>query len=145
MQAASLASADEPRAAPVAETPAARPVPQPVIRTPVATSGGEGWRPALWPQALKAMLRAFLELVYTVFRPNIFYRLSLRGPITDRIAFHPLDLRMRSLDEADGYFRGRFRFAGQTVEAKNKSIFECDAPSKGFSHALHGFEWLRHL
>jgi uncharacterized heparinase superfamily protein len=91
------------------------------------------------------MLRAFVELVFTAFRRNFFYRLSLRGPITDRIAFHPLDLRTRNLDEADGYFRGRFRFAGQTVEAKNKSIFECDAPSKGFSHALHGFEWLRHL
>ena len=145
MQAASLASADEPRAAPVADSPAPQPASPPVIRTPVSTSGGEGWRPALWPQALKAMLRAFSELVLTVFRRNFFYRLTLQGPITDRISFHPLDPRARSLEEADGYFRGRFRFAGQTVEAKNTSIFECDTPSKGFSQSLHGFEWLRHL
>ena len=145
MQAASLASADETRAAPIAETPDVRPETHPVVRTPVSTSGGEGWRPALWPQALKIMLDASVERVLTVVRRNFFYRMSLRGPITDRIAFRPLDLRTRSLDEADGYFRGRFRFAGRTVEAKNKSIFECDMPSEGFSQALHGFEWLRHL
>jgi uncharacterized heparinase superfamily protein len=144
-QAASLASADEPSAAPVAKSLGAPPTEQPVIRAPVSTSSGENWRPALWPQALKATLRNSQEAVYTGLRPGFFYRLSLRGPITDRIAFHPLDPRTRKLDEADAYFRGRFRFAGETVEAKDKSIFECAPPSNNFSHELHGFEWLRHL
>ncbi len=144
-QAASLASADEPRVAPVAESEGAPLVQKPVIRTPVSASRGEGWRPALWSQALKAMLRNFREALYTAFRPGFFYRLSLRGKITDRIAFHPLDPRTRKLDEADAYFRGRFRFAGHSVDAKSKSIFECPSPSKNFAHALHGFEWLRHL
>ncbi len=143
MQAASLASADETRVATVADAPAARPEMQPIVRTPVSTSGGEGWRPALWPQALKVVFNSLVERVLSVFRPNFFYRLSLRGPITDRIAFHPQDLRTRSLDEADGYFRGRFRFAGHTVDAKKESIFDCDAPNEGFSKDLHGFEWLQ--
>ena len=106
-QAASLASADEPRVAPVAESERVPLVQKPVIRTPVSASRGEGWRPALWSQALKAMLRNFREALYTAFRPGFFYRLSLRGKITDRIAFHPLDPRTRKLDEADAYFRGR--------------------------------------
>jgi len=145
MQAASLASADEPRVEPQAEGPATPPAQPAVIRTPVSSSKGETWRPALWPQALKALFRDSQEGFRAVWRPSFFYRLSLRGPITDRIAFHPLDARTRKLDEADAYFRGRFRFAGQTVEAKDKSIFECTAPSKDFLVAVHGFEWLRHL
>lgn len=145
MQAASLASADEPRAQPVIESAGAVETPQPVLRTPVSTSKGEGWRPALWPQALRVLFRALLEAFYTAFRPGFFYRLFLRGPITDRIASHPVDPRTRKLDEADGYFRGRFRFAGQTVEATDKSIFECEMPSEAFARALHGFEWLRHV
>jgi uncharacterized heparinase superfamily protein len=116
-----------------------------IVHSPVSTSKGEHFRPALWPQAIKTLLRNSQERFRTGFRRAFLYRLSLRGPITDRIAFQPLDLRARKLDEADGYFRGRFRFAGHMVEAKNKLIFDCPAPSNDFFIALHGFEWLRHL
>jgi len=130
--------------------PAIVPEPQNAVRvSPHArrkpASRGEGFRLALLPEALGARFRRLRETIATFFRGTWFYRAGWRGPITDRFEFQPQDLRTRRLEEADGYFRGRFRFAGQTVEAKTGSIFDAAMPSPGFAAALHGFEWVRHL
>jgi uncharacterized heparinase superfamily protein len=154
MRAASLASAPEQRRALQSPGPAdgvaERADADAPIRTSVSSTNGNGLRPRLWPAALRVLLARFFEGVRTSWRGSWWYRLSYRGPITDRIAFHPLDLRSRTLDDADGYFRGRFRFAGHTVEtktgeAKASSIFAKPLPNAAFAEALHGFEWLRHL
>jgi uncharacterized heparinase superfamily protein len=86
-----------------------------------------------------------VEAAFTYVRETWLYRLSLRGPIADRIAFHPIDARPHSLDAAEGYFHNRFQLAGQTVDAKAASIFDVAPPTPAFAAALHGFEWLRHL
>jgi uncharacterized heparinase superfamily protein len=122
-----------------------RPEPQTPARAPAFSTNGSGFRPRLWPQVVKTLFGRFVERVRTRWRGTWWYRFSYRGPITDRIAFHPLDLRTRSLDDADGYFRGRFRLCGETLEVKDASVFSMAPPSEAFAEALHGFEWLRHL
>ena len=149
MRAASLASAPERRlqpSVPISVEPRSDDAPaRPEARSSVSAVNGSGLRTRLWPETLKVLLARFAEAVRAAFRKSWWYRLFYRGPITDRIEFHPLDLRTRSLDEADGYFRGRFRFAGETVDAKDGSVFGKEPPSEAFAEALHGFEWLRHL
>ena len=51
-------------------------------------------------------------------RRNWFYRRLLKGPLADRIAFHPYDALPRRLEDADALLRGRFRFDGETVEVE---------------------------
>jgi uncharacterized heparinase superfamily protein len=87
----------------------------------------------------------WLEKTLAGLRCGWMYQLTLRGPLADHIPHQLDDPRPRALDEADGYFRGRFRFAGHLVEAKDGSVFDCVLPSPEFAAALHGFEWLRHL
>jgi uncharacterized heparinase superfamily protein len=70
------------------------------------------------------------------------YRLFLRGPLADRIKFHPYDVLPRRLEDAEALLRGRFRFCGETVEVKAGSIFDKRAPSQEWLEALHGFQWL---
>src|SRR5689334_4017607 len=67
------------------------------------------------------------------------YRMSLRGRMPDRIVIHPQDIVPRRLEDADAILRGRFRFAGETVEAKRgTSIFDQQPPSLDWAAALHG-------
>jgi uncharacterized heparinase superfamily protein len=75
-------------------------------------------------------------------RASWLYRRLLKGPLADRIAFHPYDALPRRLEDADALLRGRFRFDGETVEAKGRSIFDSASPSRGWAEALHGFAWL---
>jgi uncharacterized heparinase superfamily protein len=91
-----------------------------------------------------AFARRALRPLVRRFRASWLYRRSFRGPIPDRILFHPEDIRPRHLEEADAYFRGRFRF-GATVEMREGSVFDLTPPSAAFAAGLHGFEWLRHL
>lgn len=62
--------------------------------------------------------------------------------LTDRIRHHPFDAMPRRLDDADSLLKGRFRFAGETVDAPDGSIFDRSAPSRAWSESLHGFDWL---
>jgi uncharacterized heparinase superfamily protein len=117
---------------------------EPIRLTRPPGRGGNSWTD-LWREAAGVLWQRGLETALTHWRETDIYRLTLRGPITDRIAYHPLDLRPPSLDDADDYFGNRFRFAGQMVDAKDQCIFDIDPPTKGFAAALHGFEWLRHL
>ena len=75
-------------------------------------------------------------------RRTWLYRQFLKGPLADRIAFHPYDALPRRLEDADALLRGRFRFNGDVVEAKDRSIFDLAAPSREWAEALHGFAWL---
>ena len=51
-------------------------------------------------------------------RRNWFYRRLLKGKLPDHIAFHPYDALPRRLEDADALLSGRFRFAGETVDAQ---------------------------
>jgi uncharacterized heparinase superfamily protein len=82
-----------------------------------------------------APLRVFL-------RRNWFYRRLLKGKMPDRILFHPYDALPRMLEDADALLRGRFRFAGETVDVTEGSIFDAPAPSQLWARSLHGFAWL---
>jgi uncharacterized heparinase superfamily protein len=100
---------------------------------------------ALWPEAAAAFVRRVRLAIARRFRASWLYRRSFRGPIPDRILFHPADTRGRQLEEADAYLRGRFRFAGATLEIREGSVFDRALPNAAFAAGLHGFQWLRHL
>lgn len=98
-----------------------------------------------WPEAAGVALGRAAEAALSSLRRGWVYRLTLQGPVPDRIVFQPPDPRPKQLDDADGFLRNRFRFAGQTLDAQHSSVFDCPPPSAAFAGALHGFEWLRHL
>jgi uncharacterized heparinase superfamily protein len=100
---------------------------------------------SLWPQAARAMAWQHLMQAVLWFRCTWLYRRTLGGPVPDRFLFHPNDPRVKRLDDADAFMRGRFRLGGQKLEIKEGSIFDQKMPGVPFAAALHGFEWLRHL
>jgi uncharacterized heparinase superfamily protein len=132
MRAISLASADELRA--VGEYALRR-----ALSAPMPAAKG------LWSAAAHAAVGHVCEPLLIWLRSNWLYRLTLRGPVAAGILFHPDDPRPPRLDDAAAYFRGRFRFDGQTVESLRGSIFNRQMPSAAFALHLHGFDWLRHL
>jgi uncharacterized heparinase superfamily protein len=133
MPAISLVSGDNP---PAEEAPAP---------APRVTRGQGQSRAVLGAEAARIALRRAFEPAVTWFRAGWLYRHSFRGPVPDRILFHPSDPRTHRLEDADALMRGRFRFAGQLVEIREGSIFDQPMPSPSFAAALHGFDWLRHL
>ncbi len=96
----------------------------------------------LLPEVLRALLRVWLRPLRVWYRRTWLYRRFLKGPLSDRILFHPYDALPRRLEDADALLRGRFRFAGETVEVKDGSVFDKEAPSDEWARALHGFAWL---
>ena len=100
----------------------------------------------LLPEMARAGLARALIPLRVVWRRNWFYRRLLKGQLTDHFAHYPLDMLPRRLEDADGMLRGRFRFHGETVEAKDGlSIFDLKPPSEQWRAALHGFDWLPSL
>ncbi len=77
-----------------------------------------------------------------MWRRNWFYRRLLQGKMPDRIAFYPYDALPRRLDSADALLKGRFRFAGETVDAKGRCVFDLPPPSPAWSQRLNDFSWL---
>ena len=63
----------------------------------------------------------------------------------DRVVFHPHDASPRHLEDANALLRGRFQFAGKSVEISDASIFDKPPPSEAWVKSLHGFEWLAPL
>ena len=134
MPATSLASADRRQAAEEAAPRA------PHLMRDRAPSG---W--ALWAEAVRVALRTAHMPFVLWLRGGWLYRKTFRGPVPDRILFHPSDTRMRRLEDADGFMRGRFRLGGGKLEIRQGSIFDAALPGESFAAALHGFDWLRHL
>ena len=97
---------------------------------------------ALLPEMLRAGTRRATGPLRVFWRRTWFYRRLLKGPLSDRVVFHPYDALPRRLDDADALLHGKFRFGGETVEVKEGSIFEKAPPSKAWAEALHGFAWL---
>jgi uncharacterized heparinase superfamily protein len=97
---------------------------------------------ALLPELLRAMLRRAMQGPRVWWRRTWIYRRLLKGPLTDRIVFHPYDALPRKLDDADALLHGRFRFNGETVDVKDGSVFDKPSPSLRWAEALHSFVWL---
>jgi len=97
---------------------------------------------AMLPEILRALLWRWFAPLRTAWRRNWIYRQFLDGRLPDRIRFQPFDTLPRRLEDADSFLKGRFRFAGQTVDAKNTSVFNTTPPGRAWAYALHGFEWL---
>src|SRR5579871_3870899 len=136
MPATSLASAARPEEAQEAAAPRGAPR---LMRQRTPS------QPVLWPQALRAVLAEAYRPVVEWYRGTWLYRQRLLGPVPDRILFHPTDTRLRKLDEADGFIRGRFRLGGQRLDVRQGSVFDAAMPGESFAVALHGFDWLRHI
>src|ERR1700753_2854332 len=84
----------------------------------------------LIPEILRVGLARALAPLRAGLRRNWFYRRLLKGKMPDRILFHPYDALPRMLEDADGLLRGRFRFAGETVDVTDGSIFDQQPPSQ---------------
>jgi len=97
---------------------------------------------ALLPEAVGVALWRLRGGWRRWWRGTWLYRRLLKGPLADRIAFHPYDALPRRLEDADALLRGRFGFNGDVVEAKDRSIFDSAAPSREWAEALHSFAWL---
>src|SRR5689334_10790987 len=92
-------------------------------------------RQALWPEALQAGVSNALRPALQWCRGTWFYRQRLLGPVPDRILFSPTDTRLRKLDEADGFMRGRFRLGGHRLNIRQGSVFDVPPPSESFAAA----------
>jgi uncharacterized heparinase superfamily protein len=99
----------------------------------------------LLPDISRAVLRRVLRPLRVAWRRNWFYRSLLKGRLPDRVLHHPFDALPRRLEEADATLKGRFRFAGETVDLVKGSIFDRPPPSAAWAMALHSFEWLAPL
>ena len=102
-----------------------------------------GW--ALELEALAVALKTAHMPLLIKLREGWLYRHSFRGPVPNRILFYPSDTRVRRLEDADGFIRGRFRLGGKKLDVRQGSIFDAPLPGDSFAAALHGFDWLRHL
>jgi uncharacterized heparinase superfamily protein len=97
---------------------------------------------SLLPELMRAMWRRAMRLPRIWWRRSWLYRGLLKGPLTDRILFHPFDPLPRRLEDADSLLRGRFRFEGETIDIREGSIFDKPPPAAAWAEALHGFAWL---
>jgi len=97
---------------------------------------------SFWLEVAAALWRRAMAPLRILWRRSWFYRLLLRGRMPARIAFHPTDFSPRRLEQADALLRGRFRFAGETVDLREGTIFDAAPPSLAWAEALHGFDWL---
>ena len=97
---------------------------------------------SLLPELLRAMLRRLMRGPRVWWRRSWFYRRLLKGPLADRIVFHPYDALPRRLEDADAVLHGKFRFNGETIEVREGSVFDKPAPSLRWAEGLHGFAWL---
>ncbi|MGN6517276.1 MAG: heparinase II/III family protein [Rhizomicrobium sp.] len=96
----------------------------------------------LLPEVLHAFLYRLLTPWRVMRRRNWFYRRLLKGKMPDRIVVYPYDALPRRLEDADAMLRGRFRFAGETVDAIGKSVFDVAPPTRTWANDLHEFVWL---
>ena len=103
------------------------------------------FRLSLLPELLRVLLARVVAPLRRVWRASWAYRAFLAGKMPDRIVFHPHDARPRHLEDADALLRGRFRFAGETVDVVDKPVFEMTPPSQVWAGALNGFAWLAPL
>lgn len=97
---------------------------------------------ALLPEFLAALFARVLRPFRVVWRRSWLYRRLLTGKMPDRIIFHPYDPQPRRLEDADAFLRGRFRFANDTVDVVDGSIFDKAPPSRAWSLSLLEFDWL---
>lgn len=65
--------------------------------------------------------------------------------VADRLLIVPQDLRTADPSLWHEYQLGQFGLAGMIAHIDDHSPFEIEPPSPGWSRALHGFSWLRHL
>lgn len=105
----------------------------------------EGASPPLFYEMVQALLHRLLAPLRILWRRSWMYRLRLRGKMPGAIDVSPNDFSPRDLGEADALLRGRFRFAGESVEVEQGSVFERPAPSERWLEGLHGFVWLAAL
>ncbi len=96
----------------------------------------------LLPELAGAGAFKVLAPLRVAWRRNWFYRRLLKGQLTDHFAHNPYDALPRRLEDADAMLRGRFRFHGEMVEARDGvSIFDLKPPSAQWQASLHSFDW----
>ena len=105
-------------------------------------SAGQTKRPplALFPEAAGVVLWRMGGGWRRWRRASWLYRRLLKGPLADRIAFHPYDALPRRLEDADALLRGRFRFDGETRRGERPLDLRC---CRAVARLGRGAAWLR--
>ncbi len=74
------------------------------------------------------------------------YRLSLSGPMPDRILCFPQELASSSIRQSKALMEGRYVFPGGTVQTKPSTApWRLVPPNESWAESLHGFSWIRHF
>ena len=74
------------------------------------------------------------------------YRLSLSGPMPDRILCYPKELKPSSIRISTALIEGRYVFPGGIVQAKPTTPpWRLVPPNDSWAETLHGFGWIRHF
>lgn len=93
--------------------------------------------------ARNASVRARQRLADALFE-TAPYRLTLRGPLTDRLAVVPDMLVPATLEQAQDILRGRFSLPSGVIDVRDASPFDMEVAPR-LQAELHRFEWLAHL
>ncbi len=67
------------------------------------------------------------------------------GFVPERLLIAPQDLRTADPTMALEFYRGRYSFAGVTVETRSASPFPTKSVDAEWERRVHDFKWLRHL
>ncbi len=97
---------------------------------------------SLLPEILRAFWYRLLTPLRVMRRRNWFYRRLLKGKLPDHVVFYPFDALPRRLEDADAMLKGRFKFAGEGIDAAGKSVFDLPPPSVAWKRDLNEFVWL---
>lgn len=98
-----------------------------------------------WRDLLESALQSQWQGVKEFWRANALYRLTLNGPMPDRLTLAPEDFQAQRLEDADAMFRGRFRLPGGTVVIAEGALWDAASPNESWAEELHGFGWIRHF
>ena len=93
--------------------------------------------------ASAAARRAWREAMDGVYSTGA-YRLTLHGPLPDRLAVLPDALAPATLEGAQNILRGRIAVASGVIEVRDSSPFDA-ATTPAHRADLHRFRWLAHL
>jgi uncharacterized heparinase superfamily protein len=93
--------------------------------------------------ASDAARRAWREAMDGVYSTSL-YRLTLSGPLPDRLAVLPDALAPATLEGAQNILRGRIPVGKGIIEVRDRSPFDVEA-NEAARAGLHRFRWLAHL
>ncbi len=103
-------------------------------------------RPTVLPDLARESAKRAANLARNLSFRTWPYRLSLAGPLPDRILCYPADLHQRSTRTAQDLGNHIYALPGGIVHADPTTPpWRLVPPNEAWAEALHGFGWIRHF